>query len=41
MGAGSNLVWVDPERDLVAVLRWIDKGAVDGFLERLAKAIAA
>jgi CubicO group peptidase (beta-lactamase class C family) len=39
MGAGTNLIWVDPERDLVAVLRWIDKGAVDGFLERLAGAV--
>lgn len=39
MGAGTNLVWVDPEQDLVAVLRWIDKGAVNGFLERLAAAV--
>ena len=40
MGAGTNLVWVDPERDIVAVLRWIDKTAVDGFLERLAGAVS-
>jgi CubicO group peptidase (beta-lactamase class C family) len=39
MGAGSNIVWIDPDRDIVAVLRWIDKGALDGFLERLGKAI--
>jgi CubicO group peptidase (beta-lactamase class C family) len=39
MGAGTNLIWVDPDRDLVAVLRWIDKAAVDGFLERLAAAV--
>ena len=38
MGAGTNLVWVDPDRDLVAVLRWIDKAAVNGFLERLGAA---
>lgn len=39
MGAGTNLVWVDPDRDLVAVLRWIDKSSVDGFLEKLAAAV--
>ncbi|MEZ5818652.1 MAG: serine hydrolase [Hyphomicrobiaceae bacterium] len=39
MGAGTNLVWIDPDRDLVAVLRWIDKGAVNGFLERLGRAV--
>jgi CubicO group peptidase (beta-lactamase class C family) len=39
MGAGTNLVWVDPDRDLVAVLRWIDKSAVNGFLERLGRAV--
>ena len=41
MGAGSNIVWVDPDRDIVAVLRWIDKSATDGFLERLGEAIRA
>ncbi len=41
MGAGTNLVWIDPERDIVAVLRWIDKGAVSGFLDRLAGAVVA
>ncbi|MDX2156779.1 MAG: serine hydrolase [Hyphomicrobiaceae bacterium] len=39
MGAGTNLIWVDPGRDIVAVLRWIDKSAVDGFLDRLAGAM--
>jgi CubicO group peptidase (beta-lactamase class C family) len=31
-GAGSNLIWIDPEHDLVAVVRWIDKASVDGFI---------
>ncbi|MDB5512118.1 MAG: serine hydrolase [Enterovirga sp.] len=35
MGAGSNVVWIDPEHDLVVVARWIDKGAVEGFLSRV------
>jgi CubicO group peptidase (beta-lactamase class C family) len=39
LGAGSNVIWCDPDRDLVAVLRWIDKAAVDGFLLRLVAAL--
>jgi CubicO group peptidase (beta-lactamase class C family) len=31
-GAGSNLLFVDPEHHLVAVVRWIDKASVDGFV---------
>ncbi len=32
-GAGSNVIWIDPEHDLIVVLRWIDKTSVDGFLK--------
>lgn len=39
MGAGSNVIWIDPEHDLVAVLRWIDKSATEGFCERLVAAV--
>lgn len=39
LGAGSNVIWVDPEHDLVAVLRWIDKAAIKGFCERLIAAL--
>lgn len=31
-GAGGNLTWIDPDNDLVAVLRWIDPAARDGFI---------
>jgi CubicO group peptidase (beta-lactamase class C family) len=31
-GAGSNVIWIDPEHDLVVVVRWIDKASLDGFL---------
>jgi CubicO group peptidase (beta-lactamase class C family) len=34
-GAGSNIIWIDPEHDIVAVMRWIDKASVGGFLTRL------
>jgi CubicO group peptidase (beta-lactamase class C family) len=40
-GNGLNMVYVDPEHDLVAVVRWIDNKAVDGFLMRLIAAVAA
>jgi CubicO group peptidase (beta-lactamase class C family) len=32
MGAGGNLAWIDPDHDLVAVLRWTDPAAVDKFM---------
>ena len=31
-GAGSNVIWIDSEHDLVVVVRWIDRGHVEGFL---------
>jgi len=30
-GGRGNLTWIDPQNDLVAVLRWIDPAARDGF----------
>jgi beta-lactamase family protein len=38
-GAGSNVVWIDPDHDLVAVVRWIDKTNMDGFFARLLSAV--
>ena len=35
IGNGTNMVYVDREHDLVAVVRWIDGEAIDGFLKRL------
>lgn len=31
-GAGGNSIWIDPERDLVAVSRWLDPAKLDRFL---------
>ncbi|HEV3416080.1 MAG TPA: hypothetical protein VG056_04685, partial [Pirellulales bacterium] len=39
VGNGTNMVYVDPDQDLVAVVRWIDPEAVDGFLKRLLVAV--
>ncbi len=32
-GAGSNVIWIDPEHDLVVAVRWIDKASVGGFVK--------
>ena len=39
LGAGTNMVYCDPENDLVVVARWIDGGAMDGFIGRVLAAI--
>jgi CubicO group peptidase (beta-lactamase class C family) len=41
VGNGTNIVVVDPEHDLVAVVRWIENGSVDGFVQRLIAAVGA
>ncbi len=39
IGNGTNMIYVDPEHDLVAVVRWIDGRSADGFLKRLIAAL--
>jgi CubicO group peptidase (beta-lactamase class C family) len=39
-GAGSNVIWIDPDREIVAVIRWIARPQVDAFLARLLAAVA-
>jgi CubicO group peptidase (beta-lactamase class C family) len=39
IGAGASVVWIDPDRDMVAVVRWIDGGQIDGFCQRVALAV--
>ena len=34
-GAGSSVVWIEPELDIVAVARWIASDALDGFVKRV------
>jgi hypothetical protein len=38
-GNGLNMVYVDPQNDLVAVVRWIDGSTADGFVKRLLAAV--
>ncbi|MCW5749167.1 MAG: serine hydrolase [Alphaproteobacteria bacterium] len=35
MGWGSHIIWIDPDHDLVAVLRWISRAHINGFIERV------
>jgi hypothetical protein len=39
IGMGNNIIYVDPEHDVVAVMRWIEGGATDGFVKRLLAAL--
>jgi CubicO group peptidase (beta-lactamase class C family) len=39
IGNGTNMIYVDPDHDVVAVIRWIDNKAIDGFLRRLLAAV--
>jgi len=39
MGAGSNIVYVDPAHDLVIVARWIQGNAFDEFIGRVLAAL--
>ncbi len=35
VGNGTNLIYVDPDNDLVIVLRWIDNGKIDEFISKI------
>jgi CubicO group peptidase (beta-lactamase class C family) len=35
MGNGTNMIYVDPENDLVVVARWIERKAIDGLVQRV------
>jgi CubicO group peptidase (beta-lactamase class C family) len=39
VGAGTNLVWIDPEHDLVAVVRWIEPEHDQEFIKLLVEAV--
>ena len=39
LGAGSNVVWLDPDHDMVVVVRWIQRRRVNGFLEQVLRAL--
>ena len=39
IGAGYNVIWMDPEHDLVVVVRWMAQNRVDGFFRGILAAI--
>ena len=39
IGNGTNIVYVDPDHDIVAVVRWIERRAIDEFVKRLLAAV--
>ncbi len=38
-GAGANRVWVDPDHDMVVVIRWVAAEHFDGFVKRVLAAV--
>ena len=39
LGAGNNIVWIDPTLDLIMVARWVRKDSVNGLLAAVCDAI--
>lgn len=39
VGNGTNIIYVDPEHDLVMVVRWIENNAVDGMIKKVLEAL--
>ena len=40
-GGGDNLLWIDPDNDLVVAVRWIQRGTENGLLEHVVSALRA
>ena len=40
LGVGRNVIWIDPELDLVVVVRWIDRDRFADFAGHLTAALA-
>ncbi|HEX7952111.1 MAG TPA: serine hydrolase [Burkholderiales bacterium] len=39
IGAGSSFTWIEPQRRMVLVVRWIDANHADGFFRRVLQAL--
>ncbi len=39
LGAGGNVIWIDPEHDMVAVIRWTDTRKIDEFMRLVTESI--
>ena len=41
VGAGSSFTWIEPEREMVVVVRWLNPAHADGFFAEVLKAVDA
>jgi len=41
IGAGGQYVWIDPEREAVVVVRWLQAARAPGFVRRVTAAFSA
>lgn len=41
IGAGSNFMWIEPQRRIVAVIRWLDPTAANALFARILQAVDA
>jgi CubicO group peptidase (beta-lactamase class C family) len=41
MGNGTNMIYVDPDNDLVIVARWIEQRSIDGLVQRVLASLTA
>jgi CubicO group peptidase (beta-lactamase class C family) len=41
IGAGSSITWIDPERQMVVVVRWINPNHADAFFRAVGEAVNA
>jgi CubicO group peptidase (beta-lactamase class C family) len=39
LGKGANIIWIDPDLKLTAVVRWINRDAYDGFVKLVLEAL--
>jgi CubicO group peptidase (beta-lactamase class C family) len=39
LGSGGNVIWVDPQHDLVVVVRWMDNRAINDFMGLVTAAV--
>ena len=39
LGAGGNVIWIDPEHDVVAVIRWFDLNRINEFMGLVTAAV--
>lgn len=38
LGAGTNMIWIEPTNDLVVVVRWLQGRSVNDFIEKVMRA---